>query len=356
MSRPLQAIIRLDALRYNYRLARQLQGGRALAVVKANAYGHGAIACARALHDEADGFAVACLEEAVALRDAGITRPILLLEGVFEAAELLEVARFELWLGVHHVAQIDMLEAAKLTVPVHVWLKMDSGMHRLGFFPADYRAAYARLAACPQVASIVHMTHFARADEPGEPSTAQQMYLFHTVLDGLPGEVSWSNSAGILNLPANGTHWIRPGIMLYGCTPFGEGHSAASALRPVMQLQSQIFAVRELPTGEALGYGARFVTERPTRVGTVACGYADGYPCVAPSGTPVLVDGVMARVIGRVSMDMLTVDLSDLPQAGCGSTVTLWGDGLSVDTVARAAGTIGYELLCNVKRAYFTWL
>lgn len=353
--RPARALIDLDALRHNYQLARELSGARALAVVKADAYGHGAVRCASALAEEADGFAVACIEEALELRAAGIRAPILLLEGFFEADELALIAEHELWCVVHSAWQLEALERARLARPLQVWLKLDSGMHRVGFHPADYRAAHQRLLACAQVGKIVLMSHFARADEPDCPCTAEQLAVFQAAREGLAAEVSLCNSPALLGWPQlfpqqRPGDWVRPGIMLYGATPFAQPLALAERLRPVMTLESQIISVRELPAGEPVGYGARFVSARPTRVGVVAMGYADGYPRHAPTGTPLAVDGQPTRLIGRVSMDMLTVDLSDLPQAGLGSRVELWGAQVPASTVASAADTIPYQLFCNLKR------
>lgn len=350
MSRPAYAQIDLQALRHNYRLARARHGGRALAVVKANAYGHGAVRCARALADIADGFAVAIVEEAVALREAGITRPILVLEGAFGGDDIDRAAALELWLAVLNEEQIRLIKHHRPATPLHLWLKMDSGMHRAGFFPDAYAAAHARLAALPGVERITLMTHFARADEPDMPTTAEQIATFDAATTGLPGERSVCNSGAILGWPDAYRDWCRPGILLYGADPMPEENHG---LKPVMTLGSAIIGVRELPAGQPVGYGARFVTERPTRVGLVAMGYADGYPRTVPDGTPVAVDGQLTRLIGRVSMDMLTVDLTDLPGAGIGSEVELWGATVPVNTIARAAGTIAYELLCNVKRVAF---
>ncbi|RXZ45384.1 alanine racemase [Crenobacter cavernae] len=353
MSRPLEAVIRLDNLRHNYHVGRALAGGKALAVVKANAYGHGAVQCAAALPD-ADGFAVACIEEAIELRDAGVTQPILLLEGVFEASELELAERHKLWLVVHHEGQLAMIEAASPKTPYTIWLKMDSGMHRAGFAPSEYRAAHRRLAASGKVESITMMSHFARADEPASQATSEQIAVFQDTVEGLPGDISLANSAGLIAWPAARAGWGRAGIMLYGASPM-PADSPAIDLKPVMQLKSKVFAVRELAEGEPIGYGASFHTPRPTRVGVVACGYADGYPRLASTGSPVAIDGVRTRIIGRVSMDMLTIDLTDLPEAGVGSGVELWGDTVSVNEVAAHAGTIAYELLCNVKRAAFSY-
>ena len=348
--RPAQALIDLAALRHNYQLARQCSGGKALAVVKADAYGHGAVICAQALQAEADGFAVACIEEALELRAAGITQPILLLEGFFEASELALIDQHQLWCVVHSLWQLDAIEQARLSRPLQVWLKLDSGMHRVGLFPEQYQAAYQRLQASGKVDKIVLMSHFARADELDCARTEEQLAVFNTAREGLQAEVSLRNSPAILGWPQVPSDWVRPGIMLYGATPFEQAQVLAAQLKPVMTLQSKIISVRELPVGEPVGYAARFVAERPTRVGVVAMGYADGYPRHAPTGTPVAVDGQLTRIIGRVSMDMLTVDLTDLPQAGLGSRVELWGAQVLASDVAAQAQTIPYQIFCNLRR------
>ncbi|SDS61921.1 alanine racemase [Pseudomonas oryzae] len=353
--RPARALIDLEALRHNYRLARETTGARALAVVKADAYGHGAVRCAQALADEADGFAVACIEEALELRAAGISAPILLLEGFFELDELDLIVRHQLWCVVHSAWQVEAIERSNLSQPLVVWLKLDSGMHRVGLHPAEYREAWQRLMASGQVAKIVLMTHFAQADELDCSKTADQVAVFREARGELQAEVSLRNSPGIIGWPhlipeQQPTDWIRPGLMLYGASPFEQPHPLAARLRPVMSLTSKVIAVRELPPGEPVGYGAQFVSERPTRVGVVAMGYADGYPRHAPSGTPVQVNGHRSRLIGRVSMDMLTVDLTDFPGVGLGSRVELWGKQVPVNEVAQRAGTIPYQILCNLKR------
>ena len=348
--RPAQALIDLAALRHNYQLARQCSGGKALAVVKADAYGHGAVICAQALQAEADGFAVACIEEALELRAAGITQPILLLDGFFEASELALIDQHQLGCVVHSLWQLDAIEQARLSRPLQVWLKLDSGMHRVGLFPEQYQAAYRRLQASGKVDKIVLMSHFARADELDCPRTEEQLAVFNAAREGLQAEVSLRNSPAILGWPQVPSDWVRPGIMLYGATPFEQTQALAAQLKPVMTLQSKIISVRELPVGEPVGYAARFVAERPTRVGVVAMGYADGYPRHAPTGTPVAVDGQLTRIIGRVSMDMLTVDLTDLPQAGLGSRVELWGAQVLASDVAAQAQTIPYQIFCNLRR------
>ena len=348
MTRPTRALIDLGALRHNYQFARRLHGGRALAVVKANAYGHGAVRCAMALAGIADGYAVAFAEEASELRAAGVEGPILLLEGCFDADELLQAQRLGFWVVVHQAEQIAMIERTALPArSLSVWLKINTGMHRAGFDPADAQGTYARLKACAAVGAITLMTHFARSDEPGHEATAQQLSRFDHATAGLAGDQSVANSGAVLGWPGARRDWARPGILLYGADPMpGENNG----LVPVMTLQSRIINVRTLQAGDALGYGATFVAEKPTRVGLVAIGYADGYPRSTPTGTLVSVDGMPARTVGRVSMDMMTVDLTDLPAAGVGSEVELWGRHVSVNQVAQAAGTISYELLCNVKR------
>jgi alanine racemase len=350
--RPARALIDLDALRHNYHIARQRHGNQALAVVKANAYGHGAIPCAQALSWDADGYAVAFLDEALALRQSGIKTPILLLEGTFDSTELLEASHHGFWPVIHHPGQIEAIINTALPAPLRVWLKINSGMNRAGFPADDARRVWRQLMVSDKVEECAFMSHFARADEPDCNATAKQILVFDKATRGLPGARSLANSAAILAWPNAHRDWARPGIMLYGADPIpGEGND----LIPVMTLESQIVAVHDLAPGEPLGYGARFIANQPTRVGLVAIGYADGYPRSAPDGVPVAVDNKLTTLIGRVSMDMLTVDLTDLPEAGIGSVVELWGKQVSVNQVAQAAGTIAYELLCNVKRVSFVW-
>lgn len=349
--RPARALIDLDALRANFRLARELGGGcKTLAAVKADAYGHGAVACARALEGEADAFGVACLEEALELRQAGITTPIVLLEGFFEASELPLIVEHDLWFAVATPWQVEAVLAFQTTARLQVWLKLDSGMHRLGLAPDAFRAAHAQLSALPHLAPIVLMSHMARADELDSPRTREQAAVFAAAIEGLGGETSLCNSPALLGWPDVRSDWVRPGLMLYGANPLAQPSPLSARLRPVMTMQSKVFSVREIGVGEPVGYGARFVAQRPTRVGVVALGYADGYPQFAPNGTPVVVDGQAAPLIGRVSMDMLTVDLTDLPQAGVGSTVTLWGESPRLDVLAPLCGVSAYQLPCAVKR------
>ena len=304
----------------------------------------------RALAD-ADGLALIEFDNAVRLRQMGWTKPILLLEGFFEPLDLLTMAEHGFNGAVHCSEQIAMLEAARLPNTVNLHLKMNTGMNRLGFAPHAFGAAYARLRAIPAVGEITLMTHFANADELDSPHLPihEQIRRFQAGSAGLPGARSLSNSAGVLRQAELGpelvSDWVRPGIMLYGGTPGGKT-AAAFDLRPTMSLCSAIIGIQDIVAGDAVGYGSRFRADSALRVGVVACGYADGYPRHAPHGTPVLVDGVLTRLIGRVSMDMIMVDLSPVPTAHVGSKVTLWGLGLPIDEVANAAGTIGYELMC----------
>jgi alanine racemase len=351
MPRPVRARIHLDALRHNYRQAKSLAPGtRAMAVVKANAYGHGAVAVARALAREADGFAVADVEEALELRESGIRAPILLLNGVFTPEEIRLVDSARLTPVVHSRTQLDWLIAARPEQALECWLKMDSGMHRMGFAPEDFADAYAALVACPHVRVRVLMSHFARADEPEHPYTEQQMRVFEQATRSIRAPRSLANSAAILAAPRAHGDWTRPGIMLYGASPMEGEHPSAALLRPAMTLESALISVRDLGIGEPVGYGGRFVCERPTRVGVAAIGYADGYPRHAADGTPVAVKGRMTRIIGRVSMDLVTLDLSGIEDAAIGDPVELWGALVPADAVAKASGTIAYQLFTNVSR------
>ncbi|OSI08541.1 alanine racemase [Neisseria zoodegmatis] len=349
--RPLNAQIRLENLRHNYQTLKNIHGNKLLAVVKADAYGHGAVRCAHALADMADGFAVAAIEEAVELRENGIENPILLLEGVFEAKEYALVDQYRLWPAVCSQWQLEALLHHEWQTPVKVWLKMDSGMHRAGFFPHNYAAAYTALKQNPNVAEIVKFSHFACADDPESGMTEIQLEAFDLGCEGLEGEESLANSAAILRFPEARRDWGRAGIALYGISPFG---GSDERLKPVMRLSTRVFGERVLQPHSPVGYGAVFYTQKSTRVGLLACGYADGYPRHAPTGTPVAVGTHRSRLIGRISMDMMTIEL-DVSREGIGDEVELWGDTVNINEVAAAAGTIAYELLCNVKRAKFTY-
>ncbi len=348
MPRPLTARIDHDALRHNLALARGLaQHSRLMAVVKADGYGHGLLRVASALRN-ADAFAVLTLEDAVALRDAGYRHPVLLLQGFYESVELPEIAARGLTVVIHEATQLDMLLAWKAPRPVDVHLKMNSGMNRLGLPPEQYRDAITRLKAWPGLGQLTLMTHFATADEPA--GIVWQMERFEDASRGIDAPRSLANSAALVRHEPARSEWVRPGIMLYGVAPSVETAAGDLDLRPAMTLTSRIISVQQLAAGERLGYGGTFTADRPTRIGVVACGYGDGYPRHAGTGTPILVDGVRTRTLGRLSMDSLYVDITALPQAGVGSPVTLWGEGLPAQEVASAAGTIAYQLLCGITR------
>jgi alanine racemase len=345
--RPAIATIDLAALRHNLAQARKrAASAKVVAVVKAKAYGHGAARVLPALAG-AEMLGVACIEEALELRAAGARQPILLLEGVFEADELPLCAKGGFEIAVHEPGQVRMLEAARLEWPLVAWLKIDSGMGRLGFRPEAARAVWQRLADCAAVATGVRlMSHFAGADEPGDEGTPRQIARIEAL--DLPGERSLCNSAGVLAWPQAHKDWVRPGVMLYGVSPMSARTGPEEGLRPVMTLATRLIAVKEMRKGEPVGYGGAWQAPGAMRLGIAAMGYGDGYPRHAPSGTPVLVAGRPAALVGRVSMDMLAIDLSEHPDAQVGSPVILWGRDLPIETVARHAGTIGYELLCGV--------
>ena len=355
MPRPVHATIHADALRQNLARAKSAApDARVWAVVKANAYGHGIERVFEALQ-AADGFALLDLGEAERVRKLGWRGPVLLLEGAFDARDLELCSRLDLWHTVHCEEQIDLLAAHKTHAPHRVFLKMNSGMNRLGFTPQRYRAAWMRINALPQVQEVSLMTHFSDAD--GTPGVAAQLAVFEAASAELPGERSLCNSAALLRHgriahEALGSDWVRPGIAIYGSAPDYPEHDADFwGLQPAMTLAAKIIAVQELQPGDTVGYGSGFVAERAMRIGVVACGYADGYPRLCPTGTPVLIGSVRSRSIGRISMDMMTVDLGPAPQAGFGSEVTLWGRSstgtvLEIDEVAHCAGTLGYELMC----------
>ena len=359
MPRPIEALIHVSALAHNLARARaHAPDARVWAVVKANAYGHRIEYAYEGLRS-ADGFALLDFYEAARLRELGWRGPILLLEGCFEARDLELCSRLKLWHAVHCEQQIDWLAMHKTHEPHRVFLKLNSGMNRLGFTPSAFRSAWTRLNALPQVDEISLMTHFSDSDSLrfGEDGIAHQLAAFEAACRDLPGERSLANSAAILrHTPRTGGDWVRSGVMSYGGVPDYPEHDAAHwDLQPGMTLRSRLIATQELQAGDSVGYGSAFVAEQAMRIGVVACGYADGYPRHASTGTPVLVDGQRSRIVGRVSMDMMTVDLSGIPQAQIGTEVTLWGRGphgglLPVDEVAHAAGTIGYELMCSLAR------
>jgi alanine racemase len=351
MPRPIEALVHTAALAHNLARARAAApDARVWAVVKANAYGHGIERAFEGLRG-ADGFALLDLAEAERLRALDWRGPLLLLEGCFEPRDLELCSRLQLWHVVHCQEQIDWLAAHKTQQPHRVFLKMNSGMNRLGFTPAAFRSAWVRLNALPQVDEISLMTHFSDADGPR--GVDHQLSAFAAATHDLPGERSVSNSAATLRHGLN-NDWVRAGIMAYGSAPDFPAHDIQHwGLQPAMTLRSRLIATQQLQPGDTVGYGSSYTAREPQRIGIVACGYADGYPRHAGTDTPVLVDGVRTGTVGRVSMDMLAVDLTPVPQAGVGSEVTLWGRGpggalLAIDDVAQAAGTIGYELMCAV--------
>jgi alanine racemase len=344
--RPLQARVSLSALRHNYAVAKQAAPhSRVFAVVKANAYGHGLERVVRAL-EPADGFATLELDGAIALREHLTDKPILLLEGFFEPPELHAAAAAGLAAAVHCEEQLRMIELEAPGERLDLWLKINTGMNRLGFPPPAAASALQRLRKSGKARSITLMTHFGTADGPRGVRSAMQR--FSETTRGITLPRSAANSAALFAHPGTHLDVVRMGICLYGATPFAERPAGSLDLRPAMTLSSRLIAVQDLVPGECVGYGADFECDRPMRIGVVACGYADGYPRHAPTGTPVLVGGARTRTAGRVSMDMITVDLTPVPEARAGTPVVLWGEGLPVDEVAMAAGTVGYELLCAV--------
>jgi len=344
MPRPVSATFDLAALRSNLARARACApGARVFAVVKADAYGHGLARVARALRD-ADGFALVELDAAVRLREAGFHQRIALLEGFFDLQDLRVMVEYRLTTVVHAAEQVALLDTLAPGSGLDVLLKVDTGMNRLGFGAQDLRAVVARLARNPGIGRITLMTHFANADDAR--GVNWQVEALEHMAAGLELPRCLANSAAILRHPGTHADWVRAGIMLYGCSPFGEPVATELGLLPVMTLASRIIAVRELQPGDSVGYNGTFTAHQPMRIGVVACGYADGYPRLAPTGTPVAVDGHLTGTVGRVSMDKLCVDLSELPEAGVGAEVVLWGRGNPVERVAAAAGTVGYELLC----------
>lgn len=350
LSRPTQAHIDLKALQHNLQQARRAAPQqKIMAVVKANAYGHGCLEVAHTLAQAgADALAVACIEEALTLRAAGISLPIVLLEGFFHADELPLIAQQQLQIVLHNLQQVDRVLRHPLPNPVSVWLKMDSGMHRLGLTAGELQTAWQRLTVAENIAQVRLMTHLGCADQRDNAATTQQCQAFYQATQGWQAECSLANSAGILGWRQTQAAWGRPGIMLYGASPFVDSLGAAEGLKPVMHLRSALISVKHYQAGEAIGYGATWRCPENMPVGIVAIGYGDGYPRHAPSGTPVWLNGQRVPLVGRVSMDMLAVDLRATPQAQIGDAVELWGAQVAVDEVAQYAGTIAYELLAQV--------
>jgi len=321
-----------------------------MAVIKANAYGHGLVPAAKALA-ETDGFSVARLDEGLALRAAGLANRILLLEGVFSSEQLAVAAQQRFDLMVHSVEQLELLEARAGSAVISVWIKVDSGMNRLGFRVEHFADAYARLRRIANVAADPTLvTHLANADDRRDTKTVAQLQAFAAATAALPGERSIANSAALLAWPDTRADWVRPGLVLYGVSPFPSGTGADLGLRPAMTLQTEVIAVKEVREGETVGYGGAWRAARDSRMAVVAAGYGDGYPRSVESGTPLLVNGRRAPIVGRVSMDMITVDVTDLPGVATGDPVVLWGDGVPVEEIARHAGTIPYELICGVSQ------
>jgi alanine racemase len=348
MSRPARARIDLQALQHNFSLAQQTApDSQVMAIIKANAYGHGLVSIAQAL-PAAAAFGVACLDEAIALREAGFDRRIVLLEGLFGPDDINLISGYRLDVVVHHDSQLQWLAQGQLLRPLDVWLKIDTGMHRLGFSPDRIGEITARLQQIPQVDTVRYMTHFPCADDLDNPDTCQQIDAFGEAVTTVDGEQSLANSAGILGWPAARADWVRPGIMLYGSSPLSGRTAQSLDLQPVMTLTTKLIAVNVRKQGDTIGYGADWSCPVDMPIGVAAIGYGDGYPRHAPSGAPLRVNGHTASLAGRVSMDMICIDLRDVPNPQVGDEVILWGEGLPVDEVAAAADTISYELLCSV--------
>lgn len=351
MTRPSRIVIDKQALNHNLQRVRELApASKIIATIKADAYGHGLVRVAQTL-SSADAFGVACLEEAEALRSAGITNSILLLEGPHKAIDLPQILKLKLDIVIHHESQLQMLEQVSLDEPLQVWLKIDTGMHRLGI-PVDIVSdTLKRLLNCPNVKPKPKlMTHFATANEKDNPLTQQQLVLFNKLCSELDYEKTMANSAAIINFPETHVDWIRPGLMLYGVSPMKEGRANEHGLRPVMTLESEIISIQNLSQGDFVGYGATWQCPEDMPVGVIAAGYGDGFPRHAKSGTPILVNDVRCSLIGRASMDMLTVDLRNQPKAKVGDRVVLWGESLPIEEVAQHADTIPYELMCGVHK------
>jgi alanine racemase len=345
MPRPIRATISAAALAHNLAIARRHAGAaKVWAVLKANAYGHGLLRAAQALGD-ADGYAVLDFVDALKLRSAGVSKPILMLEGCFKPEDIALLSRHRLTPVIHSMDQIEMLEKTPAEAPIEAYLKVNSGMNRLGFAVDNVRLAWNALENSPSVSKVTLMTHFADAD--GDAGVAGQLQWFNELTQPFEAPRSLANSAALLRYPDETRgDWVRPGIILYGCSPFAFKSAEEIGLKPAMTLTTEIIGVQHLQAGERVGYGFTYEAGQEMTLGVVACGYADGYPRHAPSGTPVLVAGQRTRTVGRVSMDLICVDISDIQEAYIGTPVTMWGDGLPCDEVAQAAGTVSYELLC----------
>lgn len=351
MTRPSRVVVDKQALRHNLQRVKQLApNSRIMAIIKADAYGHGIVRVAKTL-SAADAFGVAFMEEAQQLRDAGIKNAIVLLEGPHKAQDLPQIAELDLDIVIHNVHQIDNIEKAGLEKPLQGWVKIDTGMHRLGFSLDDFPEVLQRLRACKSVKPGLRlMTHLATANEQQHPLTGKQLDSFDQLCSDIELEKTIANSAAVLSLPQTHVDWVRPGLMLYGVSPMVDSMAAEHDLKPVMTLESEIIAIQHLTAGEPVGYGATWSCPEDMSVGIVAAGYGDGFPRHARSGTPVLVNDVRCALVGRASMDMMTIDLRNQPDARIGDRVVLWGESLPIEEVAQHAGTIPYELLCGVHK------
>lgn len=348
MSRPARALVNVSALQHNFQIVRQhAPKSKIMAVIKANAYGHGAIEVARALAD-ADAFAVASIDEARELREAGINQPICLLSGFFGEEDLVQSAKLRLDPIIHYAEQVEQLKKFKADAPINTWIKIDTGMCRLGFEPDEFDDVLRTLQGSDAVAEIKVMSHFANADNTGDSKTQEQIDTFVQATSGCTAPFSLANSAGVLVWPTSHLDWVRPGIMLYGSSPVTKKNIEDFDLHSVMTLETELMAVYQRRKGQAIGYGGDWVCPSDMTIGVAAIGYGDGYPRHAPTGTPVLVNNQRAKLVGRVSMDMITIDLSEQKEARSGDPVVLWGEGLPADEIAQLSGTISYELFCKV--------
>lgn len=357
MSRPTKIIIDLAAIRTNCRLAQTLAPqSKTAAVIKADAYGHGAVEVAKAIEPQVEMLSVSCLEEAIILRESGLTKPILLLEGCFSQSEIDLAVQNQCELIIHSQWQVSQLLSASVKAPINIWLKIDTGMHRLGISPQQVEAIYAALSGAKIVNKVRLVSHFAHADEIDGAHTSQQINQFNSCIQNIVAsskqkvELSLANSAAILAWPETRVDWNRPGIMLYGLSPFSQPQELANQLIPAMHFESKVIALRQVPAGESVGYGCSWHAKQPSIMATIAVGYGDGYPRSAKSGTPVLINGYRAPLAGRVSMDLISVDVTGLPHVNIGDTAVLWGNALNANEVAKWADTIGYEIVTRMPK------
>lgn len=351
MARAAQAVIDLSAIEDNFKLAKSLApAAKAMAIIKADAYGHGAVQVAKRLEPFTEAFGVACIEEALEIRESGVNSPILLLEGFFSADELPIIAKNNFWSALHSVFQVEIIRQAKLSKPINIWLKVDSGMHRLGLTADEARDVYQQLLAIDNVADIVLMSHMACADELDSEMSARQIALFDSAVEEMGVEHSLANSPSILSNTQSHRQWFRSGLMIYGASPFDCSQQYADQLRPAMNFVSEVIALAQVPDSEAVGYAASYVCDGVRSIATIAIGYADGYDRHIGNGSPIIVAGQRAKIAGRVSMDMITVDVTGLSDIEVGSKVELWGEQLSVNEMAVCATTIPYTLFTGVTK------